>query len=202
MKFKWFSWIFALILTAIITLPIAYAQAFTASTIIVTLVNALIIGIILFLLQSFLLPGKADKERTAMWFVIIIASLLIAWFFGRGVFLWQGPLAVLFNLKILVNSILIAAFLYFLLGLLKIPQLGSPEGKTGYTILLFLVSTIFAVKLGNNWIWSQPIIQGLYAFLFDANAGILRGDKLWVFIGTWALLSFFFAGFLLKGGVG
>jgi hypothetical protein len=200
MKLKEFSWIFALIL--LVSLPTVYAQASTASVILVTIVNALIIGIILFLLQSFLLPGKQDKERTAIWFVIIIASLLIAWFFGRGVFLWKGPLAILFNIKILVNSILIAAFLYFLLGILKIPQLNSKEGNVGYGILLFLVSVIIAVKLGNNWIWSAPMLQGFYKFLFSAEVGILRGKKLWVFIGSWALLSFFFAGFLLKGGVG
>lgn len=191
MKIKSLSWIFALVL--LISIPSAYAQTLGGKNIFFIIINALIFGIILFLLQSFLLPNKPDKEKTAMWFVIIIASLLLAWFFGSSGYLWQGPLAILFNLKILVNSILIAAFLYFLLGILKIPQLGSPEGKTGYGILLFVVSVIFAVKIGNVWIWSQPTISALIKFFFGPEGILtLNKNRLFIFLITGTVLATFF----------
>jgi len=154
------SWIFGLILISIIALPIAYAQIVPAgSQLYFLLINAAIIFVVLFALQSFLIPGKPDKEKTAVWVIVLLASLLLAYLFGRSGLLWaEGqPLARFFNLHVLVNAIIIAAVLYFVLGLLDInKKLGSPEGKAGYGIIIFLIALIFFVLTVNAFAASPP----------------------------------------------
>ena len=112
------SWIFAMVLTALAITPNAYAQVLgmAGANWYYLLINALIIGVVLFILQAILVPGKDPKEKTSIWLIIIIVSLLLAWFYGRNGFLWQGPLAVIFNIKVLVNAVIIAAVLYFVLA--------------------------------------------------------------------------------------
>ena len=199
------SWIFALILVVIASLPVAYAQGFTGSRIFFILINAAVIGVVLFILQAFLLPGKDGKEKTSMWVIVILISLVIAFLYGQTGYLWEsGPLAAFFNIKVLVNAAIIGAILYFLLGLLKI-KLNSKEGNAGYGILLFLISVVFAVKLGNQWIWEQAVLSQFFSY-FIGSGGIFDPSgpeyRLWVFIGAFTMLSFFFSGYLLKGGVG
>src|SRR3989338_8064182 len=137
------AWIFALVLIIIIALPMAYAQIVSAGTkLYYVLINAAIIFVVLFILQSVLIPQKPDKEKTAVWIIVLIASLLLAYLFGQNGFLWaEGqPLAAFFNIKVLVNAVIIGAVLYFVLGLLKVNEkIKSPEGMGGYGILIFLV---------------------------------------------------------------
>ena len=106
-------WNIALFLIVIASLPIAYAQTFAGSRIYFVVINAAIIGVLLFILQAVLVPGKAEKERTSIWIIIVIASLLLAWFYGSNGYIWQGHLERFFSVYVLVNSIIIAAFLYF-----------------------------------------------------------------------------------------
>ena len=199
-------WSIALFLIAIAVLPIAYAQTFGSSLFFV-LINALIVGIILFILQSFLLSGKDTKEKTVVYTAIIFGSLLIAFLWGRDSFIWQGPLGVFFSGYVIVNTIIISIFLYFLLGLLKVNDmlgLKSPEGQRGYGLLIFFISAIFAVLIGPKFIWQQETIRLFIGYLFGPE-GILNpsppGYRLWIFITSSFLLSFFFTGFLLKEGV-
>ena len=199
------SWIFALILVIITSLPVAHAQGIGGSRIFFILINAAVVFVVLFILQSFLIPGKDGKEKTSMWVIVILISLVIAFLYGQTGYLWEsGPLAAFFNIKVLVNAAIIGAILYFLLGLLKI-KLNSKEGNAGYGILLFLISAIFAVKLGNQWIWDQAVLSQFLGYFFGSE-GILNPSgpeyRLWVFIGSFTMLSFFFTGFLLKEGVG
>ena len=188
-------WSIGLFLIVLISLPIAYAQILPAgSSIFFILINAAVIGIVLFILQAFLIPGKPDKERTSVWVIVIIASLLIAWFFGSNDFIWKGPLAIFLSYYVIINAIIIAAVLYFVFGLLKVNEkLGSKEGQTGYGILLFIISLLFAVKLGNLWIWSQPTISTLVAYFFG-RYGILttNENRIFIFIGTSVLFAVFF----------
>ncbi len=199
------AWIFGLILLiTIISLPIAYAQIVTAgSQLYFLLINAAIIFVVLFALQSFLIPQKPDKERTAVWVIVIVASLLLAYLFGQTGYLWaEGqPLARFFSIPVLVNAVIIAAVLYFVLGWMKVGNLNSPEGKGGYAILIFLVALIFAVKIGNQWIWDQSVVRQFIAYLFGAE-GILNPSppayRLWTFLVSATLLAFFFSGYLIK----
>src|SRR3989344_2447022 len=196
-------WIFAMILLALV--PAVYAQSWTQGIGFVV-INALVVGIVLFVLQSFLIPNKEGKEKTAIWVVIAVTSLLISWFYGRGGFIWNtGPLAKFFNVYLLVNALVIGTFLYVVLGLMGLKEkLGSKEGTTGYIILLFIVSVMFAFQLGNQWIWSQTTVARFIDSLFGTD-GILNPNpplyRLWVFLSSAVLLSFFFAGYLLKVGV-
>ena len=188
-------WSVALFLIAVLTLPVAYAQSFTGSRIFFILINAAVIGIVLFILQAVLIPGKPDKERVSAWIIVIIASLLIAWFFGSTGYIWQGPLAIFLNVHVLVNAVIIAAVLYFVLGLLKVNEkLGnSKEGNIGYGLLLFIISLLFSLKLGNQWLWSQPTISTLISYFFG-QYGILttNQNRIFIFIGTAALFAVFF----------
>src|SRR3989338_7440843 len=203
------AWIFALVLIIIIALPMAYAQIVSAGTkLYYVLINAAIIFVVLFILQSVLIPGKPDKERTSVWVIVVLASLLLAYLFGQSVLLWADgqPLARFFDLHVLVNAIIIGAVLYFVLGFVlqdKVPK--SPEGIGGYGILIFLVALIFAVKIGNVWIWDLKTIIQLKDYLIG-NEGILNPSapayRLWTFIVSATLLAFFFNNYLLKGATG
>ncbi len=197
-------WTFALMFVVIASLPIAYAQTFRESRLFFILINSAIVFVILFLLQSFLIAGKGDKEKTAVWVAIVVASLLIGFLYGKSGYIWEGPLGVFFDPKVLVNALIIAAVLYFVLGLLDknkafTPQ--SPQGQTGYGILLFLIAVIFAVKLGNQWIWDAATFIQFRNYLFGPE-GILNvtrnPDKFFVFIGTFVLIAYFFNRYLMK----
>lgn len=194
-------WSIALFLIIIAGLPVAYAQASGGFNWIVLAINAAVIFVVLFALQAFLIPQKSDKERTSVWVIMIIASLLVAFLFGSSGFIWKtGPLSMFFNLYVLGNALLIGIVLYFALGLLKIGNLNSPEGKTGYGILIFLVAVFFAVQLGNQWIWQKEVVRSGIAFLFADGKGILHPKGgLFVFVTGFVLFAFFFENFLLQG---
>ena len=110
----------------------------------------------------------------------------------------------------MVNTAIIGAVIYFIFGFLKVGEkLKSPEGNTGYAIIIILISLVISVKIGSYWVWEQSIVQGLYNYLFiidkEGYGGILNPYapyyKLWVLIGSFTLLAFFFKGYLLKEGV-
>ena len=107
----------------------------------------------------------------------------------------------------MVNTIIIGVALYFLSGFLDINKRlgGSPEGKGGLGILIFLVAAIFAVQIGNQWIWQQSVVKQLVDYLFGAQ-GILNPAppdyRLWAFLAVTFLLAFFFKGYLLPTGAG
>ncbi|MBI2647199.1 hypothetical protein HYW99_01870 [Candidatus Woesearchaeota archaeon] len=200
-------WISAFISIIIALLPIAYAQTFAESPWFYILINAAIIFVVLFILQAVLVPGKEGKEKTATWIIILIASLVIAFLFGQQGFIWRHPVFARFlSIYVLVNAIIIGAVLYFVLGFIlkdKVPK--SPEGLGGYGILIFLVALIFAVNIGNQWIWHQSVVRQLIDYLFGAQ-GILNPKppeyRLWAFIAVATLLAFFFQGYLLQGVAG
>ncbi len=204
-------WNIALFLAVIISLPIAHAQLanlFGGGNILLILINSAIVGVILFVLQSFLIPGKDGKEKPAVYTAIIAGSLLIGWFFGSQGFIWQNPvLAKFFSIYVLANTIIIGIALYLISGFLDInKKLGmSPEGKGGLGIIIFLIAVMFAVQIGNQFVWQKPVVQQFIDYLFGSQ-GILNPAppeyRLWAFITVTLLLSFFFKGFLLKSGAG
>jgi len=191
-------WTIALFLIAVTSLPIAHAQTLGSSLFFV-LINALIVGIVLFILQSLLLPEKAAKEKTVVYTAIIFGSLLFGFLYGRSGFIWQGHLSVFFNWYVLVNTIIISIVLYFVSGLLGLREkLGSKEGSAGFGIILFIVSAFIAVSLGQQFVWSNASVKLLIDYLFG-EYGILNPARgLWIFVSSAFLLAFFFNTFLLK----
>ena len=196
------AWTIALFLITIASLPIAHAQTFAGSRLFFILINSAIVFVILFVLQSFLIQPKDGKEKAGVWVAIVVASLLVGFLYGQNGFLWQGPLGVFFNLKVLVNAAIIAAVLYFVMGLTPVGKnLQSPQGKTGFVILIFLISAVFAVRLGNQWIWDLNNVILLRNYLFGAQ-GILVPPRLLVFITSFVLMAYFFVGYLSKNITG
>ena len=197
-------WNIALILIALISLPIAYAQFIpSGSKLVFVLINAAVIFVVLFILQSFLIPQKANKEKTSVWVIILLASLLVAFLYGQNELLWKGPLGAIFNIYVLVNSGIIAGVLYFALGLMKVNEkLKSAEGNAGYGILIFLFSVMITINIAPNmFLWKQEFVRTAFAFLFSAERGILNPKSgLLVFVTSFILISFFFTNFLLKQG--
>lgn len=194
----------AIALIAVLALPAASAQGFSmfgygVSNVKFFLVNAAVIFFVLFILQAFLVPGKEGKEKTSMWVIVLFAALLISYLYGGEGYIWQtGFIGQFFATytwyMVLGNAAIIAIVLYFILGWMDIAKkLGSPEGKTGYGILLFIVSSLFAIKLGNTWIWQQSTISQLIDYFFG-QYGILttNQNRIFIFIGTSVLFAVFF----------
>lgn len=208
-------WIFALILAVILSLPIAHAQAASGNRWMFIAINAAVIGVVLFLLQAVLVPQKPDKEKISMWVIVIIASLVIAYLYGQNGLIWKtGPFAKFFSLYVLVNSIIIGAVIYFVLGLLPIGKnLISPEGNRGYIILIFVVSVAIAVNLSpERFLWHQETLRSLYNYLLSGQeiarkdgtkvaAGVFHyNGGLFVFITGFMIIYFFLQNYLLKQG--
>ncbi len=199
-------WNVAVFLILIISIPIAYAQTFTGSSWFFIVVNSLIVGIVLFVLQTFLMPGKDGKEKTAVWVAIIVGSLLIGFLFGRSGFIWAtGPFSKFFNIYVLVNTFIIGIVAYFALGLLKVADIQSPQGKTGYGILIFIGALIWAVGIANSY--GNVFVWQAYKYFisyFIGPEGILNPwppqYRLLVFVGSFGLLAFFFQNYLIQQG--
>ena len=162
------------------------------------IVNGAIIFCILFVLQSLLMPGKADKEKGVVWIILVFVSGVASWFLSIGTgYIWMHPkIGLLFNYYVIVNTAIISLLLYFVLGLLKV-KMDSGPGKTGLWVMIIIVSILFAAKLGNNWIWSISSVRGIIDFFFGAK-GILTLDpatgnyRLFIFIIMGLSLSWLF----------
>jgi len=211
-------WNIALFLIMIVTLPIAYAQTFTGiagSRIFFVLINAAVIGIVLFVLQAILIPNKADKERTSVWIIVALASLLIAWFYGDSGYIWQiGPLARFFSIKLIVNSIILSAISYFALAFIPKLDLKSREGNIGLWVLIFVISFAIAYHLSpDKFLWEQGNIFGAYHYLFSSEQCNAKGCRpgqtlgvlhykggLFVLLTGFIIIYFFLQNYLLKQG--
>ncbi len=190
-------WIFAVILVFIAAAPLASAQSAGGGSLSFVLINAAIVGFVLFMIQAFLLPGKDGKEKTAIYVGIIVGSLMIGFLFGQSGFIWQGYFGRYFNFYVLVNAAIIATVIYIILGY-KV-NLNSKEGNGGYILLIFIISMVFAVNIGQHWIWQLTVIRDFAGYLFGAD-GLLNPSppayRLWVFISSFVLMAYFFVAYL------
>ena len=197
-------WIIVLIL--VIALPVAYAQtAFGTSQIILVLINAVVVGVVLFLLQAIMMPAKEPKEKSAVWVAIFAFSLFIALYFGRTDFIWRsGPLSSFFEIHVFVNAFVIGIVLYFALGVMNVKEkLGkSPEAQKGYGIMIFIGALVWAIGIassyGKIYVWQA---YSYFISYFIGPEGILNPYppqyRLLVFAGSFFLLSFFFNNYLI-----
>ena len=169
-------WSFAFILISIISLPIAYAQAFTGSRIFFILVNAAIIGIVLFILQAFLIPGKPDKEKVSAWVIILIASLLISWFYGTNGYIWEvGPLALIFNPVVIINTVIIGIVLYLLSGFLDLKKKAEHFRRPSWTYNYH----IFDIINNSCENWSKMAMASRYCNISHGFPLLCRQRRIW-----------------------
>lgn len=159
-------------------------------------VNALIIFAILFVVQAALITEKIGKEKGVAWVLALAIALVASWFISSSGFIWQHPkLAPLFNLKVVVNTLVITLGVYVLLGLhpkFKMPD--STPGKIGMGILIGLIALMVALKIGDAYIWNVESIRAFIAYLFGPQ-GILTLNqyRVAVFITSSAIFAWLFA---------
>ena len=216
MKKNKLTWIIALVLIITLIIPIAYAQSFSlfgygVPNLKAFLANAAVIFFVLFLLQAILVPNKDGKEKTSMWLIMLAAALLISWLYGGTGYIWKTGFIGQFFSKyvwyvVLGNTVIIGAALYFIFGLLKVNEkLGNTnEGKIGYSLIIIIMSLLLSIKFaGNDWIWSHPVMLQLFDYLFGPNGLLNPADwGMYVFLGSFFLLAFFFNNNLLKDNAG
>ena len=144
------------------------------------------------------MPGKGDKEKNVVWIMLIGITIIVSWYLSSGFgYLWNHPkVGLLFNIHVLANTVVISLALYFILGLLKV-KMNSGPGNTGMWILLGIVSLMFSIKLGNNYVWTMTSVRGVIDFLFGQQ-GILTLDpaaknyRLFIFIIAGITLAWLF----------
>ncbi|MBI2101214.1 hypothetical protein HYT53_01260 [Candidatus Woesearchaeota archaeon] len=213
MKLNKMLWIFALVLLVVI--PSAFAlPAFLRNVWVMLGVNSLIIWFILFALQTMIVPEKLEKEKTVLFIITLVASLLISWFLvGGGGYIWEvGKLAGFFSFKLIVNTIIISLVVYFGLGLAGVKP-GTKEGQIGIALLAIGIGLLIAFNVGNEWLWKHPRGEALYNYLLGpeqptgkkdskgndiTEGGILVPPRLIVFGISAMLFVWFFTSYLME----
>jgi len=103
------------------------------------------------------------------------------------------------SLKGLINAAVIAAAMYFILPLIlgkeRTPQ--TPQGHAAMLIIIIIFSLIIGGSM-NYFIWEQGTIKEVLDY-FIGDKGILKADRIGIFIGATALFAWFLT-FLNVGG--
>ncbi|MEA2037858.1 MAG: hypothetical protein U9O94_10210 [Nanoarchaeota archaeon] len=146
------------------------------------------------------------KNKTLLW----ILGLLILVVSSVAVSALTNPFSNLSGgisiLKIVVNSIIIAAALYIALILFLSD---SFEKKSKFTKGLFIgvvliLGVTLAFRIGNLWIWeNEAFVKPLFKYLFsgeEGNLGILRPTRILIFMGASFLLYWLFTTKVKIGG--
>jgi len=102
---------------------------------------------------------------------------------------------------LLVNTLIMVFFFFIVVHLLPERFGGKhlkPKSKYGTGVLfavLLIVSIIFAIRIGNMYIWHEDaIVKPSIRYLFSGQEplGILRPTRIWIFAGAAFLLSWLF----------
>ena len=203
MKINKLSWILALVL--LVSIPAAFAQSgIFANPWVVFITNLLIVWTILFILVSFI-PTQDNKVKVILWIATIVLAFVIVWYWGgRGdAYIWKaGALSTFFNIRILVNTIIIAGVAYFVAGFLGF-NTTTKQGQIGLGILAIFIGVIVAINIGNEWLWDTSNVKALYDYLLGKE-GILRYEKphyrLFIFGISTLLFAWFFTSYLMPQG--
>lgn len=193
-------WINAFIL--LISVPIVFAQpAIFQSPFFIFAINIIVVWSVLFMLQTVLMPDRLAKQKAIAWFVTLILAVIIVWVSTRGAgFIWSvGPFASLFSFKVVANTIILSGAAYFaLVGLLGI-KLESKQAQIGAVLFIIFLAAILAARMP-NYIWETETWQSFYNFILGEE-GILttNENRVYVFIASAVIFSWFFIGFLKLG---
>ena len=191
MKLNKMLWIFGLIL--LVTIPSAFAlPAFLRNVWVMLGVNSLIIWFILFALQTMIVPESLAKEKTVLFIITLVLSLMISWFLvGGGGYIWEvGKLAGFFSFKLIVNTIIVSLVVYFGLGLLGVKP-GTKEGQIGIALLAIFIGFMISFNVGDEWLWDNSNVQALKDYLFgpekdvEYKVKIPKKEKVGGILGFW-----------------
>ncbi|MAH32762.1 hypothetical protein CL615_00035 [archaeon] len=176
----------------------------------VVAINAVIIAALFFILQAFLMPDNSSgMQKGTVYFAIVAVSIVSAWFIGNT-FMWNyGAIGTFFNIKVVVNTALLSAVLYFLMQLGP-ESLKSMQGKKGGLVLVIIVSAFLAMQFtfpegttGGRFIWQSETFGMFKNYLFG-DQGILtaKDQRIFVFIGASVLFAWLFKMLIKPEGVG
>lgn len=164
MKANKLIWIFAMVL--LISIPSAFAApAIFGNAYFILAVNILIVWIVLSIIVSFI-SEKYNKIKPILWLAALALAVLIAWKFGRGsMYIWQvAELAPYINEYFIVNTLIIGAVGYFLIGFIYEPK--TPQSKYGLPIMTLLIAGLIAQNIGNDWVFKSSHVKEGYNYLF------------------------------------
>ncbi len=215
MKINKMLWIIALVL--IWSIPSAFAQpAILQNPWVIFGTNIFIVWFILFILQAFIIPKKEGKEKVAIWVITFVLAVVIVWnVVGAAGYIWQvGALASFFSIRKLVNFALIGGAAWFGFGLAGIDVNKTKYAMVGFILLALLIAGGIANSIGDKWLWDTDNFKATYDYFLGPErpvtvagrtssvGGILRPEspyRLFIFLGSAFLWSWFFAAFLNLG---
>lgn len=172
MKLNKTIWIIAMVL--LVSISAAFAQfgaslgGFFSNPWVIFAVNILIVWFVLAVIAAFI-PQKDGKTKAVVWVLTLVLAFVIVWYLtGRGAgYIWQvGRLAGLFNIKIIVNFLIIGAAIWFGIGLLGVDA-KVIHGKIGLAVLALLISGMLAYNIGDQWLWSHKNGKAAYDYLLE-----------------------------------
>lgn len=189
-----------LLISLLLAVPV-YAQAFTTSTIITSLVNAILIFIKLAIIgeifEKIAELGSVRKNKVFL-IVYIAASLLLGWYVATQYgYLWQYFATTnLFHFKVWVNIAITAAVFYFLVTLLWKEKFAEKTAKASLFFLVLLIGISIASHMPGykpynsneyKYIWQRPFVEQGKIYLFGEgesdNYGRYYSKNAWDTLG-------------------
>ncbi len=148
------------------------------------------------------------KNKNLLWMlwavILVILSVGVMGFslrdLGASIGGVTGGTSIVF---LIVNTLLIGTFIFLAIHFLpeklvgKIKPGKSNTAKSVFFIALLIVSVVFAIRIGNMFIWHEDaVVRPAFRYLFgvdeEGNIGILRPTRILIFIGASALLYWLF----------
>ena len=216
MKNKKLGLIIVFLSLIVLLSSVAYAQlgGITRSPIAFFLINLIVIAFVLFILQSFLLGEKTTAgQRVFVIIGILMVSVVVAFIYGRSGYIWKivDPTGKFFTIYVLVNTVVLSAFLYFLLQFAPIGDKfkAGPE-KVGAIIMILILSAVLCADFsrdeqGNGqFIWQTETVKKFMGYLFGETGILTANDnRIFIFITATILLTWIFNMFITgEGGPG
>jgi len=134
-------------------------------------VNALIIAALLFVIVAYFSKSLTDKtQRTIVQAIVLVFAIAIAFTnpLLKADYIWRLPwLSNILHLKVIVNLVVITAFIYFVASMFKLQDKmgGGQKGQAGLIILgLFVAFTIALAPFQNN----QNYNDATYKYIWDS----------------------------------
>lgn len=175
--------ILAIALALLVSVPLVTAftlQDITRNSWFIFIVNTLIIWIVLFIAQSFIVKSQDVKVKVVVWIATLVLSVVIAWYIAGppgSAYLWEaGWIAPHLGWPIIVNFIIITSAIYFGIGLLGVNP-PTPQGKIGVALLAILAGGIIANNIGDAWLWKDKNIDVAYDYLFGPDKPAVEAGK-------------------------
>lgn len=222
MKINKLFWIFGLVFVISSASVFAFALSeIYRHPIFILIVNALVIGSILFMVQLFLIPNQDAKVKLVVWLATFGLTALIVWnFTPRGAaYFWEvGIIAKYLKLWLIVNTTIFSIGLYMVAGFLEV-KLETAPGRYGLILVTIVLGAMMANSLGDKPLWDTDNFIKIKNYLFSGEheetmpdgtkvkvGGILTLDKtdvfesrLFIFLISTILFVWFFNAYVGLG---